>query len=167
MQLWEIVSPHQKLKHTLNPSLVGCKSILGTACPWLHMNLWTGIRGHGDQQLARRGWSQQAVLLWHSWGENVPGTWLAPCRELAYGTDSGACASYARSTTKPRSLGETQRKRAPAGDERECCQQDGSQLEGHKWTGLERCREDHMPRADRCFSSLGFMKQQCSRPTTE
>lgn len=55
MQLREILSTHQKLKHALSPSLVGCKSILGTACPWLHMNLWTGIRGHGDQQLARRG----------------------------------------------------------------------------------------------------------------
>lgn len=81
------ISIHQKLK----PKLWIFSLLRICFKHRLIMNLWTGIRGHGDQQLARRGWSQQAVLLWHSWGENVPGTWLAPWRELADGTDSGVC----------------------------------------------------------------------------
>lgn len=46
------------------------------------------MRGHDDQQLAQAGLSQQAVLLWHSWGESMPSTWLEPWGELADGIDA-------------------------------------------------------------------------------
>lgn len=35
---------------------------------------------------------------------------------------------------------------------------------GVSWRGLQKGREGHMPRADRCCSSLGLMKQQRGWP---
>lgn len=136
--LQEISCIHQKLKHTLNASLVYCESILSTACPWVNKRVWAGLRGHDDQQLAQRGWSQQAVLLWHSWGESVPSTWLVPWRELADGTDAGVCKEGGPCRWGQEA--EPNRGRVWGGG-------------GLEWTGLERGHD--VPQADRCFSSLG------------
>lgn len=86
------------------------------------MSLWAGMGGHDYQQLAQRGWSQQAVLLWHSWGENVPGTWLAPWGELADGIDAGVCIVIYWAQVSLTLWERTQRRWAPAGEERKRCQ---------------------------------------------
>lgn len=127
------------------------------------MSRRAGKGGHDDQQLAQRGWSQQAVLLWHSWGENVPSTWLVPWGELADGTDAGVCI-LTLTTTKPHSLGENAKKDGTCKGGQEVLPNRGEgRAKGLQWTGLERGLKGHKkPQADRCFCSLELRKQVCA-----
>lgn len=108
--------------------------------------------------------AQQAVLLWHSWCENVPSTWPEPRRELADGGDAGVCVLIFRRRLNPTPGERRQRRRGPAGagEEASAKQRDRERERSSEEKGWERGERGHnLPRAHRCFTSLALIKQLC------